>query len=404
MAIQCSTHHSILEFDQDSWATIARGKGPFLRYEFLSALEQTDCVGLDTGWQPKFFAAQQDGQLVAAVPGYTKYDSYGEYVFDFAWANAYHQHGLDYYPKWVNGIPYTPVSGERLLLSDDVSHSSDIVDTLLPYIEQQQRKVSSSLHWLFTSVNSSDHIATHYPLKRLSVQFQWFNRGFHSFDDYLQTFTSRKRKDIRKARAKLDSQGIKIERFTGSNITDKVMAFFYTCYKQTYLKRSGHEGYLTQAFFERIAEQMADNLLVIQAEKSGIPVASALLFYDETGLYGRYWGTIEELDGLHFEVCYYQGVDFAIEHTLPLFNPGTQGEHKILRGFEPIFCYSHHHLFHEGFHEAVNRFLIQEKPAIERYYEQAFAALPFNQGYKESITTEDVNPTFSSQSHRENTL
>lgn len=389
------------DFNTDEWTSLTGDAGPFLRLAFLQALEDTACVGNDSGWIPRYYGAYDGQRLVAVAPGYTKLDSYGEYVFDFSWANAYHHHGLNYYPKWVNAIPYTPVTGPRLLCNASHSDKASIINALIEFIKADQEGMASSLHWLFTDHESSNHLAPHFPAERRNVQFQWFNRSFTCFDSYLAVLTSRKRKDVRKARARIQAQNITCQRYTGQAISQTVIDFFYQCYRQTYLKRSGHEGYLSLEFFQNLALNMADNMLIVIAERDGNPIASALLFFDETGLFGRYWGALTSIDGLHFEVCYYQGIDFAIEQNLPIFNPGTQGEHKILRGFEPIYCYSRHYLYHEGFHDAVTRFLAEEKPAITHYYQQAFDALPFNQEYLDVITTGNEDFLSSSHSHRD---
>jgi predicted N-acyltransferase len=237
----------------------------------------------------------------------------------------------------------------------------------------------SSMHWLFVEQDISKLLQEHGQVQRQAVQFQWINRQYSSFEDYLTHFNSRKRKNVKKERQKVTTQGIKVVRLHGDNLTEENMRFFYDCYKQTYLKRSGHDGYLSEVFFRQIFRDLPHNLMLVIALKDEQPIASALFIFDQNQLCGRYWGALEEIHSLHFECCYYQGIEFCIEQNIAQFNPGTQGEHKILRGFEPIYCYSNHSLKELSFHEAVERFVEQETPQIERYKENAEKLLPFRQ-------------------------
>lgn len=359
---------SIEQLSKERWQQLAKNAGPFISYEFLHALESSGSCENESGWQPCHIAITCVPQETVSIfiPGFLKTHSYGEYVFDHAWANAYAQHGLDYYPKWISAIPFTPVSGPRLLSDGRTvltpSLVSEIEHTLSKYVESEFSEALSSFHWLFPDENTSNQLTNssetqaHY-LTRYAVQFQWHNYGYDDFEDFLNALTSRKRKDIKKSRRKLSEQGVRFTHHTGSEISPETLQFFTKCYKATYLKRSGHVGYLNDAFFEQLVETMSDNMLIVTAVENEIAVASALFFYDETGLYGRYWGALKEIDGLHFACCYFEGIEFAISRKLQLFNPGTQGEHKILRGFEPIYCRSHHKLRHASFHSAVADFL-----------------------------------------------
>ena len=369
---------SMAEINRTDWHALIENAGPFVDYDFLLALETCGCVGEGTGWQPQHLIVEHNQQLVAAMPGYVKMHSYGEYVFDHAWANAYAQYGLDYYPKWISAVPFTPVTGPRLLMRDskDVSLILDCVSQHLSTLEASH---ISSLHILFTVSNAIDRMPFSDFAVRHSVQFQWHNYGYQSFSDFLNALTSRRRKSIKRERQQIVQQGIEVRTLTGDEISDKDWAFFIHCYQQTYFKRSGHAGYLTPRFFEQIRSIMKSRLMLIMAYQQQMPVASALFFYDGTGLYGRYWGATKDIDHLHFECCYYQGIDFAIKHQLPRFNPGTQGEHKLLRGFEPLYCASLHKLFRQDFHHAVSDFLARETPMVMNYYQQALAVLPFNQ-------------------------
>ena len=371
--------NSIEQIGEDIWQQFADQLSPFCQYPFLSALELSGSVGSSTGWNPQHLIVYKNNQAVAVLPLYKKSHSYGEYVFDFAWANTYKQYGLSYYPKLICAIPFTPVTGPRLMLhsSSDLAEVSKVVCQILA--EKVRLDGLSSMHWLFVEANISNALVEHKQLLRRSVQFQWRNRQYGNFDDFLQALNSRKRKSIRAERKKVNNAGISVERVHGNLLNETHMDFFYLCYQQTYLKRSGHGGYLTADFFKRIVHSMHNNIMLVIAKQNDTPIASALFFYDEFQLNGRYWGAIEEIDHLHFECCYYQGIEFCIERGISQFNPGTQGEHKILRGFEPIYCYSNHKLKELAFHDAVKRFIATEDLTIEQYKEDAEKLLPFRQ-------------------------
>lgn len=401
-----NTHRFISSFkdiSKETWIALSENSGPFLKYEFLVALEESGSVSCQSGWQPHHLVIENEAEIIAAVPGYIKSHSYGEYVFDHSWANAYHQHGLDYYPKWVAAVPFTPVTGPRLLARSDISRV--LVDEITRASETLKERVSS-YHWLFTDQSSaSEFLMSGQYLSRFGVQFQWHNYGYDNFEDFLAGMTSRKRKDIRKSRKQLVEAGVTIVQKKGKEISAGDMAHFLLCYQQTYLKRSGHEGYLNEDFFQRIHSTMKENLLLVIAYQDEGPIASALFFHDTTGLYGRYWGALKEVNGLHFACCYFEGIDFAIENKLPLFNPGTQGEHKILRGFEPIFCYSLHRLNEPAFHDAVARFLTQEQEHIVSYFNQAKEVLPFNADFAPKLKTTSTSEPFSdTNNHNEKNL
>lgn len=369
--------NSIEQIGADTWQTIAEPHGPFCQYHFLHALEKSSSVGHNTGWLPQHLAIYANKQVIGLLPLYKKTHSYGEYVFDFAWANSYKQHGLNYYPKLVSAIPFTPVTGSRLLVRDGID-LNELSNVACQAIQQKiERDELSSMHWLFVDQTLSQILQENGQLSRRSVQFQWCNRQYTSFDEFLQAMNSRKRKSIRAERLKVLNSGIVIERLAGDELTQDHMAFFYQCYQQTYLKRSGHNGYLTEDFFKQIFATMHEKILLVIANKNNSPVASALFFYDENQLNGRYWGAMEDINSLHFECCYYQGIEFCIDNNIPQFNPGTQGEHKILRGFEPIYCYSNHQLKEPAFHDAVRRFIGDENESIEQYKQEAEKLLPF---------------------------
>ena len=370
---------SIEQIGQIIWDGLATGSSPFCQYPFLHALEASGSVCGESGWQPFHLVIYQNSEAVGILPLYKKTHSYGEYVFDFAWANTYRQHGVNYYPKLVAAIPFTPVTGARLMLDITVDKQQLLPILCQEITEQLKLAGMSSMHWLFVEQDTSQLLHKHGQVQRHTVQFQWFNRQYSSFDDYLMHFNSRKRKNVKKERIKVITEGIKVVRLHGDNLTEENMRFFYHCYKQTYLKRSGHDGYLTEDFFQKIFQDLPHSLMLVIALKDQQPIASALFIFDKNQLCGRYWGTLEEIDNLHFECCYYQGIEFCIEQNIPQFNPGTQGEHKILRGFEPIYCYSNHSLKELAFHEAVERFIYQEYTQIEQYKNNAEKLLPFKQ-------------------------
>lgn len=369
---------SISQVTNSQWQSLVEGEYPFLQYEYLRLLESSNCACTDTGWQP-FHLLLKDAQkqLIAALPLYIKTHSYGEYVFDWSWADAYRRYGFQYYPKLLSAVPFTPVTGARLLCKDEALRA-ELWPLVAAHIEQQCEQLGlSSFHLLFPQNKLKQQTNETAWLSRQSVQFQWFNKSYCCFDDFTQTFTSRKRKNLKKERAKVVNQGIVVQRLYGEALTKQHMDEFYLFYKQTYLKRSGHEGYLSEVFFAGLLEYLAKNVMLVRAVKNDTAIAGALYFFDKNGLYGRYWGCIEEVDALHFECCYYQGIEFCIEHKLPLFNPGTQGEHKIQRGFEPIICHSQHWIVDTQFREAISRFTQQETEHVQHYQKEAATLLPF---------------------------
>lgn len=371
--------HSINTISPESWNSICKNQGPFLQRPFLLALEESGSVNEESGWQPCHLVGYQNNDLVAIVPMYKKTHSYGEYVFDFAWADAYQQHQLAYYPKLISAIPFTPVSGSRILTSTDID-TIQLLDELIVYLRTNIGQLGvSSFHFLFPEKADSDSLKMKGCPQRISVQFQWFNKNYADFEDFLNSFTARRRKSVKKERKKIAAQGVTISRLKGKMITAQDMDFFYQCYCQTYLKRSGHNGYLTEEFFKMLLTNMPESLLLVIASDSNGPVASALYLFDDKQLNGRYWGALKDIDSLHFECCYYQGIEFCIENKLKTFNPGTQGEHKILRGFEPTLCYSNHYLAEPAFHAAIERFIEQETPGIMAYKSNASRVLPFKQ-------------------------
>ncbi|ALV56262.1 GNAT family N-acetyltransferase [Burkholderia cenocepacia] len=370
------------EVPADEWnALLARDAQPtpFLRHEFLDALHVARCAVDDTGWSPHFVTLTDagTGRLAAAAPVYAKQHSYGEYVFDWAWADAYQRNDLPYYPKLLCAVPFTPVQGTRLLAADDDARRR-LAATLLAFAEQSG---VSSLHVLFPTGDEARLLESMGMMLREGVQFHWLNDGYRHFDDFLGTLEQKKRKNIRAERRKVHDAGVTFRRLTGDRITDADWRFFSRCYRQTYREHYS-SPYLNLDFFRTIGATMPENLLLVIAEADGQPIASALAVYrrGEHGggtLYGRYWGAIEHVPCLHFETAYYQLLEFCIEAGLDTFEGGAQGEHKLARGFLPTVTHSAHWLAHPAFSDAVARFLERETAHIHAYVDELREHDPF---------------------------
>ncbi|MGH6609274.1 MAG: GNAT family N-acetyltransferase [Burkholderiaceae bacterium] len=340
-------------------------RSPVLRYEFLHALHTTGCAAPRAGWEPQYLTLWLGEQLAGAVPLYRKHHSYGEYVFDWAWANAYRQHGIEYYPKWLAAVPFTPVPGSRLIAHDSTARMA-LARALLEHASESEL---SSLHVLFAPKEEVEQLAAAGMLTRHAVQFHWFNRGYASFDEYLNALSQPKRKKIRAERRQVAAAGITFERKVGRDITEADWNFFVRCYATTYAAHYS-TPYLTRRFFAQIAQSMPESLLLVIAHREEQPVASAFALFDHERLYGRYWGAVAYVPCLHFETSYYQMIEFAIERKLDVFEGGAQGEHKLARGFEPVTTYSSHWLAHPAFADAVERYLQQETRGIEAHVDE----------------------------------
>lgn len=372
--------NSISEVSATRWNTVNCHAYPFLRYEFLHALEASGSVSQQQGWQPQHLLIEDaHSQLVATLPLYIKAHSYGEYVFDWSWADAYQHHGLPYYPKLLSAIPFTPATGPRLTSMASVA-SGELMPIVIQALQTQCAVIGASgWHVLFPQQAELALWDTTEAALRLGCQFHWQNNNYHNFDDFLSHFTSRKRKDVRKERQRIVTQQIQIKRFTGEQITLHHWQQFYHFYQITYAKKSGHGGYLTADFFKHLHTSMRDQLLLVIAYEGDIAIAGALNFFDNETLYGRYWGAIKDIDCLHFEVCFYQGIEFCIERGLKHFDPGAQGEHKISRGFIPTLTHSYHYIHHPEFRQAINHFLADEALHIKQYQKESATLLPFRQ-------------------------
>jgi len=368
--------NSIAEVDSLSWNKLAGSAYPFLRHEFLCALEESGAVSERSGWNPQHLLVMEGNELLAFMPLYLKQHSRGEYVFDHQWAQAYQQTGGHYYPKWLTAIPFTPCQGPRIVIKETLNLHS-VTELLLAFIKNKSEELSiSSWHCLFPESHQIDQFRTLGLGIREGVQFQWFNKGYPDFEAYLQSLSSSKRKMIRRERRKVTEQNITMQQISGQQVTEAQWQIFYQFYTMTYLKH-GMQPYLRLAFFLACAETMGDQLLLVLASKDRQYVGAALSFIGSDTLFGRYWGCHEEYAFLHFEACYYQGLDFCLTYGFQRFDSGAQGEHKIARGFEPITTYSAHWIKDPQFAKAIEQFLIREQKAVEFYKQDAAAYLPF---------------------------
>lgn len=361
---------SINEIAATDWDALADGT-PLLSHAFLSALENSGSVGAGTGWNPHPLVIKQADKLVGVMPLYLKSNSYGEYVFDWAWAEAYQRSGLDYYPKLLSAIPFSPITSARLLGSNDAQllMIEALENTML------QNKLSSA-HVLFPDVACAQQLESAGWLKRTGVQFRWQNKNYADFEDFLATLSHDKRKKIHQERKKIASAGVVCRLVKGAQATQSDWDFFYQCYSNTY--REHHSTpYLKRAFFSEIGQTMPQNILLIFAEIDGKPIACTLNIYNQNTLYGRYWGAMQFVSGLHFELCYYQAQMFCIAENITYFEGGAQGEHKLARGFEPRPTCSYHKIAHPDFEHAIKEFLKREQEGIAAYTNELEERVPF---------------------------
>jgi predicted N-acyltransferase len=374
-AVTVELRESIAALPADEWDALTDGDNPFVSHAFLSSLEDSGSVGVQTGWHPRpLVILGADGRLAAALPAYLKSHSQGEYVFDHAWADAWHRAGGEYYPKLQISVPFTPATGPRLLTRDpspapallsaaqQVCERSNISSAHATFIEPAQLPLFEAAGWL----------------TRSDIQFHWENRGYSSFDDFLGALSSAKRKNLRKERAAAQS-GVTIRALTGAEIRDRHWDAFWEFYQDTGARKWGHP-YLTRAAFTLFGERMADRILLVMAFEGETPVAGALNFIGKSALYGRYWGAAIEKPFLHFELCYYQAIDAAIALGLKRVEAGAQGSHKLARGYEPVQTWSAHHIAHPGFRRAVEDYLAAERQGIAAQQLHLGAFTPFRKG------------------------
>jgi predicted N-acyltransferase len=365
--------HRLTDIDPGDWNALAGGH-PFLRHEYLLAMEEAGCAVPDTGWAPHYLLLRRDGRLAGALPLYLKSHSRGEYVFDFAWAQAFAEHGLEYYPKLLGAVPFTPVPGPRLLAREQ----ADRIQLARQAVRLAHDNHLSSLHILFPSDEDRAALAEAGFMFRENVQFHWFNRGYETYEEFLAGMSQPKRKKIRQDTKKVAQAGIRFRWLQRDAIDDSALRFFVRCYEHTYLDH-GNPPYLNLDFFGRLRRDMPGSLVLIVAELDGEPVASALNLRDDTTLYGRYWGAVGFVPGLHFETCYMQSIRFCIAEGLQVFEGGAQGEHKLSRGLEPVRTCSAHWIRDRRFAEAIDRHLQRETPAVREYAEVLHQHSPYRQ-------------------------
>jgi uncharacterized protein len=367
---------SIDEVAPADWNALVGKRFPFLRHEFLSAAEQSGCVSPETGWQPRHaLLRDQDDRLRGAMPLYEKTHSWGEFVFDWAWAQAYHRAGLEYYPKLVSAVPFTPAPSPRLLLADG-SGPDDGAALVEAAIALATRRGLSSLHVLFPDTKELPVFESAGLMLRKDCQFHWHNNGYRNFDDFLATFSSAKRKKARRDRRHVHEQGIGFRWLHGDELDAGLWSIVYEMISHTFLRR-GSMPYYDLEFFMTVAARLPGNICVVLAESRTTPVACAVFYRDDQTLYGRYWGSESQYNALHFETCYYQGIDYCIANGLQRFEPGTQGEHKISRGFVPVATWSAHWMAQPEFGSAISRYLNEEARHVDRYIEAVDSHTPY---------------------------
>jgi len=373
------TISSLADVSAAEWNALELHGNPFLRHEFLFTLEQQHCADRHTGWQPMHLLLHDEStrQLLGAVPLYLKKHSWGEFVFDWSWASAYSQQGLEYYPKLTSAVPFTPASGPRLLVNSntDAARTRSVLAEALQATARQLRV--SSAHVLFAEEADIAALQSHRYLSRCDCQFHWRNRTYADFDQFIGTFRADKRKKALRERRRVVEAGIRFETRSGHEMTDDLWHQAFAMSAGTFA-RHGHEHYLTVDFFKAIARVLPDSIVAILAFYQQQPVAVAICFRGENTLYGRYWGQTADFHSLHFETCYYQGIEYCIRHGLTLFEPGTQGEHKVARGFEPALTWSAHWIADERFEHALGAHLSKERSAVTQYQEAMREHLPFH--------------------------
>jgi len=376
VAIKISIHQGINEIPAENWNALVKDNNPFVRHEFLLALEVNGCVSDQFGWYPRHVSIYEGDTLVAAMMLYEKTNSYGEFVFDNAWADAYQRSGIAYFPKLVSSIPYTPATGQRFLCipGREAELFPLLKNTLLQLAEKTQ---ASSIHCLFSYDDSQEYLQGENWLHRNDCQYHWNNQGYKTFDGFLEKLTSKKRKNIRQERRKTSDAGIQIRQLNGHTATKEDWRNFAHFYDRTFEEKWG-TATLNYNFFVDVAEQLPDQVLLVLADDAnGETIAGSLMYRSDTRLFGRHWGCIEYVNSLHFEACYYQGIEYAIKNGLSVFEPGAGGEHKISRGFTPTLTRSAHWVFEPGFKQPIADFVERERQGVAQYIQQKLKEVPY---------------------------
>jgi predicted N-acyltransferase len=375
---------SLKEIPKAQWDSLVPRYFPFASYEFLLALETSQSVGLEcgSGWIPQYVTAWKDNELQGAIVLYIRYDSYGEYIFDWDWAEAYARNGREYYPKLVSAIPYTPATGHKILLSSD-ARSERVVPLLLNSVDEFCKKVQgSSVHYLFIQEEEIPCFQNAGYIIRKSFQYHWVNKDYDSFEDFLIHLRGKKAARIRKERREVRDQGFEIQTLTGPALNEDHARIFYQFYLCTIDKKMAIP-YLTEDFFRTVFQRMPNNILLLLVTHGDRPVAGALSFFSDTHLYGRYWGALADYKFLHFELCYYREIEFAIQNGITTFEAGAQGEHKIQRGFLPELTYSAHRIESPEFSKAIERYVVDEARSIEHIMQHLNGMSPYRAAVKE---------------------
>jgi hypothetical protein len=376
---------SIAQVGAADWNALAGSAQPFLRHEFLLSLEESGCTTARAGWAPRHAIVEDaQGRIRGALPLYRKSHSRGEFVFDFAWANAYAQYGIKYYPKLLSAVPFTPVTGPRLLVHPAIAPDAARAALIRAATDYAWSEGLSSWHVLFPSGGDLAALSGAGLIERRDCQFHWFNRGYGSFEDFLATFTAEKRKKAKRERRRVAEAGIDFDTRMGGEMTDALWKTVYEFYADTFY-RHGHEPYLNLNFFKLVSARMPERLMLKIARQGKTPIALAIFFVGEDALYGRYWGAGGNYHSLHFETCYYQGIEYCIEHGLGSFEPGTQGEHKVPRGFVPTFTSSAHYIADERFAAAIRDFAAREARGVDHYAAAVNEHVPYHRPADEEL-------------------
>ena len=368
---------SLSEVAAEQWDGLIRDGHPMLSHGFLLAMEQHACLTEASGWHPRYLLLEQSQRLVAAMPLFEKHNSWGEFVFDQAWAEAYARYGEAYYPKLVAAIPFSPVFGQKLLI--EAGREKELYPQLMEAALQVARQLQvSSVHILFPLPEEQQYFEQQGWIARHDCQYHWENQNYASFDEFLGKLIHKKRKNIRQQRRKVAEAGIRFRQLDGNTASTEDWRQFTVFYDSTYERKWGAPIF-NQAFFEAVAGALGERMILVLAEREGVAIAGALMYRSDNILYGRHWGCVEYHDGLHFETCYYRGIEYCIEHGIRIFEPGAQGEHKIARGFAPVRTHSAHWLQDERFRPAVEQFCSEERRAVAQYIEQAQRHSPYKQ-------------------------
>lgn len=385
--MQTTRLNSILDVNPSDWDALNPSGYPGLLHGVLASLEVSGSVGGHTGWIPYFLVTRDAHGLAGAMVVFLKTHSYGEYVFDWAWADAYARNGQNYYPKAITAVPFTPATGPRILLRPECD-AAQVRDALIEHLRRELWPQVSSWHVLFPDSTSADLLRSEAPLERHGVQFHWHNDGLTDFDEHLARFTSKRRKEVRRERRRVAEQGVTLRQFAGHELTDERLDVLYQCYQMTYALR-GQSGYLNREFFAQLRTRAPESFVFALAYLGERPIAMSLCLQDQTTLYGRYWGSLEAVDCLHFEACFHQWIEYAIATKRQTFDPGAQGEHKIARGFAPVLTRSLHWIKEPTFRNAIDAFLARERRHVAAYLADCDAHTPFRTLDGESMSEFD---------------